>query len=108
MATLATRMEQIERQLIEAELRKHGGNRDKTARALGLARSALFTRLARWRRTKASGAPQPWDETASAVEIIACARRLDMEAKILSSLSHGLTAAAKELTKSKRKAAARH
>ncbi len=41
-------MERLERQVIEDTLRRFNNNRGRTARALGLARSSLYTRLKAW------------------------------------------------------------
>ncbi len=41
-------LEESARLFVERALRECGGNRNATARKLGLARSALFKRLKRW------------------------------------------------------------
>jgi DNA-binding NtrC family response regulator len=46
--TLEQMMQRLERQLIENTLRRCQNNKDRTARALGLARSSLFKRLKEW------------------------------------------------------------
>ena len=46
--TLEQMMEQVERQLIESTLRRCGNHKDRAAKKLGLARSALFRRLKEW------------------------------------------------------------
>ena len=44
-------MERLERQLIEGTLRRCRYNKERTAKELGLARSALFKKLKRWELT---------------------------------------------------------
>jgi DNA-binding NtrC family response regulator len=46
--TLEQMMQRLERQLIESTLRRCRYNKDRAARALGLARSSLFKRLKEW------------------------------------------------------------
>ncbi|WP_225410647.1 sigma 54-interacting transcriptional regulator [Stigmatella hybrida] len=46
--TLEQMMTRLERQIIEGSLRRHGGNREKVGKELGLARSTLFKRLKDW------------------------------------------------------------
>jgi DNA-binding NtrC family response regulator len=46
--TLEQMMEQVERQLVESTLRRCGNHKDRAAKRLGLARSALFRRLKEW------------------------------------------------------------
>jgi transcriptional regulator with PAS, ATPase and Fis domain len=48
LRTLAEQVAQTERAAIGQALRAHGGNRLRTARALGMSRAALYERLARW------------------------------------------------------------
>jgi two-component system, NtrC family, response regulator HydG len=50
--TLEQMMTRLERQIIEGSLRRHGGNREKVAKELGLARSTLFKRLKDWGLTR--------------------------------------------------------
>jgi DNA-binding NtrC family response regulator len=50
--TLDKIVELMERQIIEATLRRHHNNKEKTAKELGLARSTLFKRLRDWGITK--------------------------------------------------------
>jgi DNA-binding NtrC family response regulator len=46
--TLEEMMQRLERQLIEGTLRRCRYNKERPARGLGLARSALFKRLKKW------------------------------------------------------------
>ncbi len=46
--TLEQMMQRLERQLIENTLRRFNNNKGRTAQALGLARSSLYTRLKAW------------------------------------------------------------
>jgi DNA-binding NtrC family response regulator len=46
--TLEQTLEQLERRLVETTLRRHDFHKDRTAKALGLSRSALFRRLKQW------------------------------------------------------------
>jgi DNA-binding NtrC family response regulator len=50
--TLEQTLEQVERRVIENTLRRHDFHRDRTAKALGLSRSALFKRLKQWGYTQ--------------------------------------------------------
>ena len=50
--TLEQTLEQFERRVIENTLRLHDFHRDRTAKALGLSRSALFKRLKQWGYTQ--------------------------------------------------------
>ena len=50
--TLEGMMEKLERQIVEAALRKYGNNRERVARELGVARSTLFKRLKDWGLTR--------------------------------------------------------
>jgi DNA-binding NtrC family response regulator len=50
--TLEQMMEKLERQIIEAALRRYGNNRERVARELGMARSTLFKRLKLWGITR--------------------------------------------------------
>ncbi|ADO70975.1 sigma-54-dependent Fis family transcriptional regulator [Stigmatella aurantiaca] len=50
--TLDQMMTRLERQIIEHALRRHGGNREKVAKELSVARSTLFKRLKDWGLTK--------------------------------------------------------
>ncbi|WP_224249423.1 sigma 54-interacting transcriptional regulator [Hyalangium gracile] len=45
-------MEHVQRQIVEASLRRHNNNKEKVAKELGLARSTLFKRLREWGFTK--------------------------------------------------------
>jgi DNA-binding NtrC family response regulator len=46
--TLEQTLEQLERRVVESTLRRHDFHKDRTAKALGLSRSALFRRLKQW------------------------------------------------------------
>ncbi|MDC0714839.1 sigma 54-interacting transcriptional regulator [Stigmatella sp. ncwal1] len=50
--TLEQMMTRLERQIIEHSLRRHGGNREKVAKELSVARSTLFKRLKDWGLTR--------------------------------------------------------
>ncbi|MFP2924742.1 sigma 54-interacting transcriptional regulator [Pyxidicoccus sp. 3LG] len=50
--TLEQMMEKLERQIVEAALKRCNGNRERVARELGVARSTLFKRLKDWGMTK--------------------------------------------------------
>lgn len=97
MATLAERMNQIERQLVEQELARHGGNRTETARALGVARSVFFLKLQRWRDEPAGPEPSALCTCASVPELVECARQLHAEAHVLLRMSRRLESAASGL-----------
>jgi two-component system response regulator HydG len=46
--TLEEAIDALERELVDAALKRHGGNRERAAKELGLARSSLFKRLREW------------------------------------------------------------
>jgi DNA-binding NtrC family response regulator len=50
--TLEQMLEKLERQIVEAALRRYNNNRERVARELGVARSTLFKRLKDWGLTK--------------------------------------------------------
>jgi DNA-binding NtrC family response regulator/pSer/pThr/pTyr-binding forkhead associated (FHA) protein len=50
--TLEQMLFKLERQIVESALRRYGGNRERVARELGIARSTLFKRLKEWGLTK--------------------------------------------------------
>jgi DNA-binding NtrC family response regulator len=50
--TLEQMLEKLERQIVEAALKRCNGNRERVARELGVARSTLFKRLKDWGLTK--------------------------------------------------------
>src|SRR5215217_1214998 len=50
--TLEQMLEKLERQIVEAALRRFNNNRERVARELGVARSTLFKRLKDWGLTK--------------------------------------------------------
>ncbi|QRO00486.1 sigma 54-interacting transcriptional regulator [Archangium violaceum] len=50
--TLEQMLFKLERQIVEAALRRYGNNRERVARELGVARSTLFKRLKEWGLTK--------------------------------------------------------
>ncbi len=50
--SLEQMLEKLERQIIEAALRRYNNNRERVARELGVARSTLFKRLKQWGLTK--------------------------------------------------------
>jgi DNA-binding NtrC family response regulator len=50
--TLEQALEQFERRVVETTLRRHDFHKDRTAKALGLSRSALFRRLKLWGYTQ--------------------------------------------------------
>jgi len=50
--TLEQMLEKLERQIIEAALRRYSNNRERVARELGMARSTLFKRLKAWGITR--------------------------------------------------------
>jgi DNA-binding NtrC family response regulator len=50
--TLEQMLLKLERQIIEAALRRYNNNRERVARELGIARSTLFKRLKEWGLTK--------------------------------------------------------
>ncbi|WP_257458652.1 sigma 54-interacting transcriptional regulator [Archangium lipolyticum] len=50
--TLEQMLLKLERQIVEAALRRYGNNRERVARELGVARSTLFKRLKEWGLTK--------------------------------------------------------
>ncbi|HSP80536.1 MAG TPA: sigma 54-interacting transcriptional regulator [Myxococcaceae bacterium] len=50
--TLEQMLEKLERQIIEAALRRYSNNRERVARELGMARSTLFKRLKTWGITR--------------------------------------------------------
>ncbi len=50
--TLEQMLERLERQIVEAALRRHNNNRERVAKELGVARSTLFKRLKDWGITR--------------------------------------------------------
>jgi DNA-binding NtrC family response regulator len=50
--TLEQMLERLERQIVEAALRRHNNNRERVAKELGVARSTLFKRLKDWGLTR--------------------------------------------------------
>ena len=54
--TLEQMLEKVERQIVEAALRKYEGNKERVAKELGVARSTLFKRLKDWGLTQSSEA----------------------------------------------------
>ncbi|XXF75987.1 sigma 54-interacting transcriptional regulator [Myxococcaceae bacterium GXIMD 01537] len=50
--TLEQMLEKLERQIVEAALRRYNNNRERVARELGVARSTLFKRLKDWGLTR--------------------------------------------------------
>jgi DNA-binding NtrC family response regulator len=44
----ALALDEMEREMVEAAIRRHGGNRTHAARELGIARSTLIYKLRRW------------------------------------------------------------
>jgi DNA-binding NtrC family response regulator len=53
--TLEEAIAALERELVDAALKRHGGNRERAAKELGLARSSLFKRLREWGLTGGRG-----------------------------------------------------
>jgi two-component system, NtrC family, response regulator HydG len=45
-------LEKVERQIVEATLKRFNNNRERVARELGVARSTLFKRLKDWGLTR--------------------------------------------------------
>src|SRR5206468_3179289 len=54
--TLEQMLEKVERQIVEAALRKYEGNKERVAKELGVARSTLFKRLKDWGLTQSNEA----------------------------------------------------
>jgi DNA-binding NtrC family response regulator len=54
--TLEQLMEKVERQIVEAALRRCDGNKERVAKELGVARSTLFKRLKEWGLTRSDEA----------------------------------------------------
>ncbi|MCL2313933.1 MAG: sigma-54-dependent Fis family transcriptional regulator, partial [Proteobacteria bacterium] len=52
--TLDKAIENFEKTLIEAALKRHKNNRERVAKELGVARSTLFKRLKEWGLTQSS------------------------------------------------------